>query len=138
VNDFVSTLVGIPELNTGWLLDPSVGGATESLAAEWTPTTGNQVSCEFSLLCQFHMLMSDRDDKRMQGIMNEILPGIDPATSSLEDFQRRLLGYLAALEADPSKRRCGDLIRGSDGTFDNDALLKVLTESTQDCAGKQD
>jgi hypothetical protein len=135
VNDFGSTLVGIPELNTAWLLDPSVGGATESLAAEWTPTAGNQVSCEFSLLSQCHMLMSDRDDKWMQGFMRKILPAIDPATASLEDFQRGLLGYLGALEADPSKRRCGDLTRSSDGTFDNARLLKVLSESTEDCAG---
>jgi hypothetical protein len=135
VNDFVSTLVGIPELNTAWLLDPSVGGATESLTAEWMPTTGNQVSCEFSLLSQWYMLMSDRDDKWMQGFMKKNMPGIDPATSSLKDFQQGLLGYLDALEPNPSKRRCGDLTRDSDGTFDNAALLKVLSESTEDCAG---
>lgn len=135
LNDFVSTLVDIPELSTAWLLDPSVGGATESLAAEWTPAPGNQVSCEFSLISQCHMLMSDRDDKWMQGFMKKNLPDIDPATASLEDFQRGLLGYLSELEADPGKRRCGDLTRGSDGTFDNTALLKVLTESTEDCAG---
>ena len=136
VNDFVSTLVRIPELNTAWLLDPSLGGATESLAAEWTPTAGNQVSCEFSLLSQCHMLMSDRDDKWMQGFMTKILPGIDPATASLDDFQRGILGYLGALEADPAKRRCGNLTRSGDGTFDDAALLKVLSESTEDCAGK--
>jgi len=135
VNDFVSTLVGIPELNTGWLLDPAIGGPTESLAAEWECTFGNQVSCEFSLLSQWHMLMSYRDDKWTQGFMKKILPGIDFATASLEDFQRGLLKYLGALGADPTHHRCGDLKRGSDGNFDNDALLKVLTESTEDCAG---
>jgi hypothetical protein len=135
LNDFVSTLVSIPELNTAWLLDPSIGGATESLTADWTPPSGNQVSCEFSLLSQFHMLMSDRDDKWMQGFMREILVHREPATTSLEGFQQGLSGYLSALEADPSKRRCGDLTRGSDGTFDDAALLKVLSESTEDCAG---
>lgn len=135
LNDFASTLMGIPELDTACLLDPSVGGATESLAADWTPTPGNQVSCEFSLLSQCHMLMSDRDDKWMQVFMSKILPGVDCATASLKDFQRGILGYLGALEADPSKRRCGDLTRGSDGSFDNAALLKVLCESTDDCAG---
>ena len=132
----MSTLVDMPELSTAWLLDPSVGGATESLAAEWTPSPGNQVSCEFSLIIsQCHMLMSARDDKWTQGFMKKSLPDIDPATASLEDFQRGILGYLGKLEADPTKRRCGDLPRGSDGTFDNMALLKVLTESTEDCAG---
>jgi linoleate 8R-lipoxygenase / 9,12-octadecadienoate 8-hydroperoxide 8R-isomerase len=135
LNDFVSTLAGIPELNTAWLLDPSVGEATENFGAEWTPSSGNQVSCEFSLLSQCHMLISDRDDKWMQAFLRKILPGIDPATASSEDFQRGLLGYLHSLESDPSKRQCGDLKRSSDGTFDNAALLKVLSESTEDCAG---
>jgi hypothetical protein len=135
LNDFVSTLLGIPELNTAWLLDPSVGGATGSLTAEWTPTPGNQVSCEFSLLSQCHMLMSDRDDKWMQGMLKENLAGFIPGASSLEEFQQELLKYLASLAADPSKRRCGNLERRSDGTFDDAALLKILTQSTEDCAG---
>jgi hypothetical protein len=79
--------------------------------------------------------MSDQDDKWMKGLMSKILPGIDPATASLEDFQEAYLGYLATLESDPSQRRCGDLTRGNDGTFDNAALLKLLSESTEDCAG---
>jgi hypothetical protein len=127
--------VGIPELDTAWLLDPSVGEATTSLETEGTPAAGNQVSCEFNLLSQWHMLMSARDEKWTQGFFNQVLPGIDPTTASLEDFQEGILGYLGGLEADPAQRRCGDLVRSSDGTFDNAALLKVLTESTEDCAG---
>jgi hypothetical protein len=136
LNDFVSTLVGIPDLDTAWLLDPSVGEATESLVNDRTPPTGNQVSCEFSLLSQWHMLMSARDEKWMQGSLSHVFPGSDPTTATLEDFQRGISGYLGTLAADPAKRRCGDLVRGNDGTFDNDALLKVLSESTEDCAGK--
>ena len=135
MNDFVSTLVGMPELNTAWLLDPSVGGATESLATQWTPAPGNQVSCEFNLLSQFHMLMSDKDDKWMRGLMQEIAPGLNPETASLEEFEHALGSYFHMHHTDPATRKCGDLTRGSDGTFDNDALLKVLTEATEDCAG---
>jgi linoleate 8R-lipoxygenase / 9,12-octadecadienoate 8-hydroperoxide 8R-isomerase len=135
LNDFVSTLVGIPDLDTAWLLDPSVGEATESLA-NGTPPTGNQVSCEFSLLSQWHMLMSARDEKWMQGFLGHFFPGSNPSTVSLEEFQKGISGYLGALAADPAQRRCGDLVRGADGTFDNDAPLKVLSDSTEDCAGK--
>jgi hypothetical protein len=135
LNDLVGTLVGIPELNTAWLLDPDVGGATIA-AGEATPiATGNQVSCEFSLLCRFHMLISDRDDKWMQGFMKKIIPGKNPATVSSEDYKEGLLAYLATVDKDPSKRSVGGLARGSDGTFDNASLTKILTESTQDCAG---
>lgn len=134
LNDFVGTLLDIPDLDTAWLLDPYVGGSTESLGNEWIPTPGNQVSCEFSLLSQcWHMLMSDRDEKWMKSFMTKVLPGISPADP---DFQRGVSKYLDSLEADPGKRRCGNLLRNSDGTFDNEALLKVLSESTQDCAGK--
>jgi hypothetical protein len=31
LNDYVGTLVGIPELNTAWFLDPYVGAGTEPL-----------------------------------------------------------------------------------------------------------
>lgn len=79
--------------------------------------------------------MSDRDDKWMRVLMHEILPGIDPAMASLEEFERALRGYFHTLDANSAERRCGNLTRGSDGTFDNDALLKVLTEATEDCAG---
>jgi hypothetical protein len=127
--------MGIPDLDTAWLLDPSVGEATKSLV-NGTPPTGNQVSCEFSLLSQWHMLMSARDEKWTQDFLSHFLPGTDPSTASLEDFQRGISGFLGALAADPAQRRCGDLVRGNDGTFDNDALLKILSESTEDCAGK--
>src|ERR1700740_1862511 len=50
LNDYVGTLVGIPELNTAWFLDPYVGAGTEPLFDQATPiATGNQVSCEFNL-----------------------------------------------------------------------------------------
>jgi hypothetical protein len=135
LNDFVSTLVGIPDLDTAWLLDPALGETTKSLANDRTPPTGNQVSCEFSLLSQWHMLMSPGDEKWMQGSLSHVFPGGHPATASVEDFQLGISGYLGALPADPAKRGVGNLVRGSEGTFDNDALLQILSASTEDCAG---
>ena len=112
-----------------------MGGATESKAADTTPiATGNQVSCEFNLISRFHMLMSDRDDKWTQDLMRTILPGKDLAKVSWEELYAALGVYLAADE-DPSRRTLGNLTRGSDGTFDNASLIKILTESTEDCAG---
>jgi hypothetical protein len=131
----VGTLVGIPELNTAFLLDPYVGGSTESTASDPTPiATGNQVSCEFNLISRFHMLMSDRDDKWTQDLMQKILPGKDCTKISWTELYEGLLTYFANDE-DPSQRTLGDLTRGSDGTFDNDSLIKILTTSTEDCAG---
>jgi hypothetical protein len=136
LNDYIGTLVGVPELNTAWFLNPYVGGSTESLAADATEiATGNQVSCEFNLISRFNMLMSDRDDKWTQNLMKKILPGKDCAKVSLEEFSHALLEYLANFDADPSKRGLGGLTRGSDGTFDNASLINILTDSTKDCAG---
>jgi hypothetical protein len=81
------------------------------------------------------MLISDRDDKWMQAFMKKIIPEKNPATVSSEDYKEGLLAYLATVDKDPSKRSVGGLSRGSDGTFDNASLTKILTESTKDCAG---
>ena len=136
MNDYVGTLVGIPELNTAWFLDPYVGAGTEPLSASATPVaTGNQVSCEFNLVYRFHMIISDRDDKWTQALMAKLFPGKDPSTMSLNDFMAGLVGYLAAIDPDPAKRNLGELQRGADGTFDDASLIQIITDTTEDCAG---
>lgn len=136
LNDYVGTLVGIPELNTAWFLNPYVGSGTEPLAGQATPiATGNQVSCEFNLVYRFHMIISDRDDKWTQALMKRIFPDKDPSTISLNDFMAGLVGYLATINPDPAKRNLGELKRRSDGTFDDASLIQIITETTEDCAG---
>ena len=136
LNDYVGTLVGIPELNTAWFLDPYVGGATEALAADATPVaTGNQVSVEFNLVYRFHMIISDRDDKWTQGFMKKIVPDKDPETMTLEEFYMGLVGYLAKIDKDPAKRTLAGLQRDADGKFDDESMIKIITESTEDIAG---
>lgn len=136
LNDYVGTLVGIPEVNTAWFLNPYVGGATEPLQSQATPiATGNQVSCEFNLVYRFHMNISERDDKWTVAFMKKLFPDKDPATISLDDFMGGLFKYLATIDPDPAKRNLGELKRGADGTFDNATLIQILTDSTEDCAG---
>jgi hypothetical protein len=136
LNDYIGTLVGIPEVNIAWVLNPYVGGGTEPLTAQATPiATGNQVSCEFNLVYRFHMIISDRDDKWTVAFMKRLFPDKDPATISLDDFMEGLYRHLAIIDPDPAKRNLGELKRGADGTFDNAALIQILTESTEDCAG---
>jgi len=139
LNDYVGTLVGIPELNTAWFLDPYVGAGTEPLSSSATPiATGNQVSCEFNLVYRFHMIISDRDDKWTQGLFEKLFPGKDPATMGLDEFMQGLLGYLATVDPDPAKRNLhvtSDIVRGPDGTFPDGPMIQVLTETTEDCAG---
>lgn len=136
LQDYVGTLVGIPELNTGWFLNPYVGGGTEPLAGQATPiATGNQVSCEFNLVYRFHMIISERDDKWTQDLMAKLFQGRDPSSLSLDEFMGVLTEYLATIDPDPSKRSVAGLTRGADGTFDDEALINIITESTEDLAG---
>lgn len=80
-------------------------------------------------------MVSDRDDKWMQEFMKKIIPGKDPETVSLEDYNEALLGYLASVDRDPSTRPLDGMTRGGDGTFDDASLIDILTQSTKDCAG---
>jgi prostaglandin-endoperoxide synthase 2/linoleate 10R-lipoxygenase len=137
LNDYVGTLVGIPELNTAWFLDPYVGAGTEPLNGQATPiATGNQCSVEFNLVYRFHTIISDRDDKWTQGFMKSLFPDKDPETITLEEFYGGLVAVLAKVNKDPAKRDLHGMTRDTaTGQFDDGELVKILTESTEDCAG---
>jgi linoleate 8R-lipoxygenase/9,12-octadecadienoate 8-hydroperoxide 8R-isomerase len=131
MNDYIPTLIGIPELNAARILDPSVFGddAKSSIA------TGNQVSCEFSLIYPFHMMISDRDDKYMQSLLQKIFPGKHVSRITAPEYQQGIAAFLSKFDQDPSKRNLAGLSRTGSGTFDNTALVNILTASTEDCAG---
>jgi hypothetical protein len=131
MNDYIPTLIGIPEFNAARILDPSVFGddAKSSIA------TGNHVSCEFSLIYRFHMMISDRDDKYMQSLLQKIFPGKDVSGITSAEYQQGIAAFLSKFDKDPSKRNVAGLSRTSSGTFDNTALVNILTASTEDCAG---
>lgn len=131
LNDYIPTMVGIPELNAARILDPNVFGddVNDSTA------TGNQVSCEFSLIYKFHTMISDKDDKYLQSLLQNILPGKDISTVAPSEYEQAVTGYLAKLDTDPSKRSVVGLSRGSTGTLDDAALVNILIASTEDCAG---
>lgn len=131
LNDYIPTLIGIPELNPSRILDPSVFGDD----AKSSTATGNQVSCEFSLIYRFHMMISDRDDKYMQTLLQKIFPGKELGGIPPAEYQAGIASFLGSLDKDPSKRTVAGLARGGTGKFDDTSLVKILTESTEDCAG---
>jgi hypothetical protein len=96
---------------------------------------GNQVSCEFNLIYRWHAAISDRDDKWTQELTAKIFPGQDMGKISVDDFKLGLLRWLKGLEPDPAKRSVAGLSRNGDGTFNDDELVKIIIESTEDCAG---
>jgi hypothetical protein len=81
------------------------------------------------------MMISDRDDKYMQSLLQKIFPGKDLGGIPYAEYQEGIAKYLGNLDKDPSKRSVAGLTRGSAGTLDEAALVNILTASTEDCAG---
>jgi hypothetical protein len=135
--DYVRTILGLNRTNDLWNLDPRAAGP-HVYSTEGTPLgVGNQVSCEFNLLYRWHAAISDRDDKWTQEFLHKLFPGKDIFKLSLEEFRVGLVTWLANVDEDPGKRTLdmGTIKRGEDGTFDDSVLIKILTESIEDCAG---
>ena len=98
---------------------------------------GNQVSVEFNLLYRWHATVSNRDDLWSQKFAKKVFNGEDASKMSLKDFQSGMAKWAASLDPDPGKRNLdmGSIVRDKDtGNFDDAALVKILIESTEDCA----
>jgi hypothetical protein len=138
LNDYVRTILGLNRTNPTWILDPRVGGPS-IYASDGTPMgIGNQVSCEFNLLYRWHSSISDRDDKWAQSFAKSVFPGKDISKLSVQEFRIGLGAWLQSLDPDPSKRNLdiGTIVRDKvTGRFNDAELIKLLTESTEDCAG---
>ena len=97
--------------------------------------TGNQVSVEFNLVYRWHAAVSDRDDLWTQRFYSDLFPNIDPSKLSSTDFKKGLRAWQMGLPFDPGERTFGGLKRNPSGSFEDSALVDMLTESTDDVAG---
>jgi hypothetical protein len=97
---------------------------------------GNQVSAEFNLLYRWHSAISDRDDKWTQNFYRELFPGKEPCKVGLNDLMMGLGYWESGLDPDPLKRPFANLKRQADGSYRDGDLVKILTESIEDPAGK--
>jgi hypothetical protein len=133
--DYIRTIIALNRTNDPWILDPRARGPGV-YSSQGTPIgVGNQVSCEFNLIYRWHAAISDRDDKWTQELTAKIFPGQDMGKISIDEFKLGLLRWLKGLEPDPAKRSVAGLSRNPDGTFNDDELVKIIIESTEDCAG---
>lgn len=95
---------------------------------------GNQVSAEFNLAYRWHSCISDRDDKWTQEKYRELF-GKNPHDVSMKDLLMGLSKWEQDLPKNPPERPFAHLKRKEDGTFNDDDLAKILTESIEDPAG---
>ena len=101
---------------------------------------GNQVSAEFNLMYRFHSTISKRDGKWLDDFLsNEVFPNIGKPLEKLNG--KELIEGLIDFEtnkvaAEPRDRVFGGLKRDpKSGKFDDEAMVKILSDSMQDPAG---
>ncbi|KAK0295979.1 hypothetical protein LTS00_005264 [Friedmanniomyces endolithicus] len=141
--DYVRTILNLNRTDENWQLNPRVdipGGPAMG--------TGNQVSAEFNLVYRWHSAVSEKDDKWSQQLFKEIVPDISAAEAAQPDKIRSFLMVLAKKEADFTSKAPPDrpwpalkedvlhrIENGPlEGTFKDDDLAKIVTDSIEDCA----
>lgn len=132
LKDYVRTILNLNRTNSDWDLDPRTATLTGPTA---NGTPGNQVSAEFNLVYRWHACVSEKDDKWTQEEYARLFPGQDPSQVSMNQFLTGLGMWENGLSSDPQKRSFANLQRSVDGSLDDDALVKILADGTEDVAG---
>jgi hypothetical protein len=132
--DYLRTIVNLNRSNTTWTLDPRV--SMEKVPGEdATPRgIGNQVSAEFNMVYRWHSCVSERDELWTENMYKEMF-GKPASEVSEEELLRGLGKWAMSLDPDPHKRPFAALKRDADGKYNDDDLVKIMTESIEDCAG---
>jgi hypothetical protein len=136
LGDYVSTILNLYSSNSSWRLDPRT---TYNDVFDITGTPkgiGNQVSVEFNLIYRWHCAVSNKDEKWAEAFYAKLFPGKDPSTLSLPEFLQGLRVWASRIDSDPGKWTFGTLHRSSNGSFKDNDLVDLLTESTEDVAGR--
>ncbi|KAF1811213.1 heme peroxidase [Eremomyces bilateralis CBS 781.70] len=126
--DYVRTILNLNQTNSNWKLDPRAD------IKDLEKGKGNQVSAEFNLVYRWHSTISERDEKWTEDFFQELFEGKKPDDVSWHDFVVRLSELDKQISEDPSERPFARLERQEDGTFDDDDLVKIITEGIEDCA----
>jgi hypothetical protein len=95
---------------------------------------GNQVSVEFNLAYRWHSAISAGDEAWTEKLYQELFnkPGEDV---SLEELMMGLGKWEHGLPDDPFKRPFAKLQRQSDGKYNDDDLVRIMTDAIEDVAG---
>lgn len=138
LTDYVRTILNLNRTNSTWTLDPrdnfGVFDSTGTAAG-----TGNQVSCEFNLVYRWHSAISKKDEEWTEGMYKKILGTGDYATASEEKLLASLRQWVKTKGSDPKTWSLDNLDesafpRKSDGLFEDEDLVTILTEATDDVA----
>ncbi|KAI9741179.1 MAG: hypothetical protein M1834_002892 [Cirrosporium novae-zelandiae] len=134
LKDYVRTILNLNRTDSAWDLDPRTEMGKSLFGNAATEGVGNQISAEFNLVYRWHAAVSERDDKWTQAQYQKLFPGRDPSQICFGEFVGTLHQWESTLPTNPQDRPLEDLTRGENGSFDDADLVKILTESIEDCA----
>jgi len=135
LKDYVRTILALNRSGSIWDLDPRSKAGKNLLSQPSPQGVGNQVSVEFNLIYRWHSTISQRDEQWTINEFKRLLKGKDPNKADLGDVMSAMGAWDKALSDAPEEREFAQLTRQADGTYDDDALVKILTESVEDVAG---
>jgi hypothetical protein len=137
LGDYVRTILNMnyaPE--STWVLDPRQTFSDDFPKGSFPLGVGNAVSVEFNLIYRWHSTVSQKDEKWTEDFFGKIFAGREISKLSLREFVIGLSKWREEVKGQkPEVRTFGGLKRSKDGLFDLTALVKIITESTNDCAG---
>jgi hypothetical protein len=136
LNDYVRTILNLNRTESTWTLDPRKNFSDVFDSAGVPSGVGNQVSVEFNLVYRWHSAISKKDEAWTNELYQSMFPEQD--TSKVTEWQllATLKKWLDAHGNDPSKWQLdnGKFQRTERGTFRDEDLIQILTESTEDIA----
>lgn len=135
MKDYVRTILALNRTNSSWSLDPRTKEGKDLFSKPVPEGVGNHVSAEFNLIYRWHSTISLKDEQWTIAEMKRLLKGKEPGTATMDDILRALGEWQADLPGQPEARTFENLTRLPDGTFPDDEMVKILTESIEDVAG---
>jgi hypothetical protein len=135
LGDYLRTIVNLNRSNTTWTLDPRVEmGRMVGGEASAPRGVGNQCSAEFNLVYRWHSAISEKQEKWTEGLYKELF-GKEAHEVSMPELLKGLSMWEHSLDKDPQKRPFSHLKRDSEGKFDDNDLVHILTDAIEDVAG---
>lgn len=135
MKDYVRTILALNRTNSSWSLDPRTKEGKDLFSNPVPEGVGNHVSAEFNLIYRWHSTISLKDEQWTIAEMKRLLKGKEPETATMDDILQALGEWQADLPGQPETRTFENLTRLPDGTFPDDEMVKILTESIEDVAG---
>lgn len=130
IKDYVRNILGLHRTNTSWMLDPRSTYERKTAAS----ATGNQVSAEFNLIYRWHSCLSERDEKFTEEAARQMFSGADPEELTAKVLIEKLSEWEASIPSDPRHRSFAQMARLESGSFADDDLAQLWTESVEDKA----